>query len=261
MRGVQGDKAHSLQHPLMHPPCDLIRQVIVGFMAPPDQHVSAVQHLLSQTRLRLIQSRGANPVLRVRGDKLRQCPVNPLGINRRHSFVDFSWRNSFHIVIFFKASFSFPIGRKGNPPLSDLFQVFSVFLTAFSHRTPSPGSGRFSERPRRRNEPLRLSQSSLILISGCRKKPVSSCGCPAHHFLTDILRRPIPTFFRRAGPSAGPPRYPQTSGAFSARRALAGETGSLRQGSAVPPASKDFYSSRVSRATADETGRNGKPPR
>ena len=105
MRGVQGDKAHSLQHPLMHPPCDLIRQVIVGFMAPPDQHVSAVQHLLSQTRLRLIQSRGANPVLRVRGDKLRQCPVNPLGINRRHSFVDFfmaelvPYRNIFQSLV------------------------------------------------------------------------------------------------------------------------------------------------------------------
>ncbi len=53
MAGVEDDEAHAVQHALIHAVDNLILHVAVRHVAPPDQHVGVVQHLLRQAVLRL----------------------------------------------------------------------------------------------------------------------------------------------------------------------------------------------------------------
>ena len=43
MGAVQGDEAHAAEHPLVHPPDDLVLDVAMRLVAPPDEHVGCVQ--------------------------------------------------------------------------------------------------------------------------------------------------------------------------------------------------------------------------
>src|SRR6516162_2804573 len=57
MTGVQNDQAHSLENSLLNAVDDLIRDLGVSDVAPPDQYVGFVEARLGQTMLRFLKRR------------------------------------------------------------------------------------------------------------------------------------------------------------------------------------------------------------
>ncbi|MMZ60509.1 hypothetical protein D1872_226080 [compost metagenome] len=60
MPRVKHNQSHAVQHLLPDPLDDRIADFVMRHMAPPEQHVRLLQHLVRQPMLRLIQHRGSN---------------------------------------------------------------------------------------------------------------------------------------------------------------------------------------------------------
>ena len=86
MRGVQGDKAHPLQHLLLHERGNRVGHLAVAHMPPPDQHVNAVKKCLGKAAVFLAERRGQHLVA-FRAQKCGDGVVDTVGIDVVHLFV------------------------------------------------------------------------------------------------------------------------------------------------------------------------------
>ena len=75
---------------LVHPLDDLVGDVAVGGVAPPDQDVGVGEHLFGETVLGLGERGRADdgPVAQVLGDPLGDRGVHAVGVDRRHVGLD-----------------------------------------------------------------------------------------------------------------------------------------------------------------------------
>ena len=103
---MQDDEAHAVQNALVHAVHDFIRNLVVRHMAPPDQHVRAVQHLLRQPMLRLPQ-RGGSDVHTGVLQKVRNTPVDALRVHLRdlrklhlmQIFIPYRYTNCHNVLL------------------------------------------------------------------------------------------------------------------------------------------------------------------
>ena len=80
MTGMKEDRTHALQHGLLHPIHHFVRHFFMRHVAPPDQHVGLVQHLLAQTVGKIVQRDRANADF-VAFQSFFQRTVDPFGID------------------------------------------------------------------------------------------------------------------------------------------------------------------------------------
>ena len=84
---MQHHDAHAVPHALGDALHQFIFYIIVGHMAPPEQHVGAVQHLLGQALLGIIQRRQAHAEAGVLAQGVADHLVQAFGVNRAHLFI------------------------------------------------------------------------------------------------------------------------------------------------------------------------------
>ena len=82
---MQGDEAHVLQVDALDDPIHQgVLHLAVAGMAPPEQHVRVVEQLVRQALVGGIQRGGAHQHVLVGGQKVRDGPVDALGIELCH---------------------------------------------------------------------------------------------------------------------------------------------------------------------------------
>ena len=85
MTGMQKNRAHSLEHRLLHALGHFVRHTVVRHVAPPDQHVGLVEHLLAQAVRQIVERHRADADF-IAGKPGFQRAVNTVGIDGMHRF-------------------------------------------------------------------------------------------------------------------------------------------------------------------------------
>ena len=80
--GVQDDEPHAAQHRLVHAVDDLVGDLVVRRVAPPGQHVGALEHLGGQAVLGLLERRRADGA--EVGERGGEGAVDAVGVDRAH---------------------------------------------------------------------------------------------------------------------------------------------------------------------------------
>ena len=86
MTGVQNDQAHSLENSLLNAVDDLIRDLGVSDVAPPDQYVGFVEAGLGQTMFRFLKRRRGDRKRIIAREALRDAVVNSVRIHSSNRF-------------------------------------------------------------------------------------------------------------------------------------------------------------------------------
>ena len=77
---MKHNEAHATQHALVNALHDGIVDLVVGHVAPPDEHVRGVEDIGGQPMLRLIQGGGAY-LIAVGSQPVCNCAVDTLGVD------------------------------------------------------------------------------------------------------------------------------------------------------------------------------------
>ena len=84
--GMQHDEPHPLLDPLQHLTDDVVAHLGVGAVAPPDQHVGGLDHLVGEPVLRFVERGEADGEV-VRRDPFGDGGVKPVRIDRFDPFI------------------------------------------------------------------------------------------------------------------------------------------------------------------------------
>ena len=90
MSRVQDDQAHAGEHVALHPPDDLVPDLVVSRVPPPGEDIGLLQHLVGQAVVGVVEGCRTDdaPVAEVLGDRLRDGRVHPVGVDPRDGLVD-----------------------------------------------------------------------------------------------------------------------------------------------------------------------------
>ena len=137
---MEDDESHALLDPLVDPFYDLIGDLFVCHMSPPDEHVGVVQDLFGQAMLRHIQGSSGHFQIRFFSEESSDGAVNALRVDLRNGlfsffvkkFVPYRYMELFHKIP------SFPTIRK--PDDVNDFNVriafFKAIVNSFLRKIP-----------------------------------------------------------------------------------------------------------------------------